>query len=144
KVFNPSYENDDVRDELKDILTVEAQSYAIVIDDEEIGYFATGEGAEDALKKYKLEYVKKSDLKSVEDKRSHKSDDKKEDEQTEIAVGEKVVQDITITKDDTIVEKKIEPKENIEAKQDLKVLSKGTLEDKKHTVVEGDVFEKNA
>src|SRR5690625_6217720 len=47
KVFNPSYENDNVRDELKDILTVEAQSYAIVIDDEEIGYFATEDSAED-------------------------------------------------------------------------------------------------
>lgn len=144
KVFNPSYENDDVRDELKDILTVEAQSYAIVIDDEEIGYFATEESAEDALKKYKLEYVKKSDLKSIEDKRSHKSDDKKEDEQTEIAVGDKVVQDITFSEDVSIVEKKIEPKEIIDAKQGLKLLSKGTLEDKKHTVVEGDVFEKIA
>src|SRR5690625_4299397 len=57
KVFNPSYENDNVRDELKDILTVEAQSYAIVIDDEEIGYFATEDSAEDALKKRSEEHT---------------------------------------------------------------------------------------
>src|SRR5690625_5285179 len=49
-----------------------------------------------------------------------------------------------LTKEVMSNEEKIEQKEVIDDKQGIELLAKGTLEDKKHTVVEGDVFEKIA
>lgn len=140
KVFNPSSDNDKVSNTLKETLTVQAKGYAIVIENEIIGQFATEEIAEDVLKNYKLEYMEKSELHKAEQNQEDK-DGKKETQEKESELGKHVIKDVDFSKDVSIVEENTEPKDIMTLKQGEKLISNGTLEDKKHKIVAGDVFE---
>lgn len=154
KVFNPSFNNDKVTNKLNDVLTVEANSYAIVVDKEVVGYFADEEVAEKVLKTYQLTYVDEEDLEKLEKENKEAQAEKQNQSTKEIdnkkqidelpEVGSSLIRDVTFSKDVVIVEKNSLPEDVITLDQGVKLLSKGTLEEKKHKIVAGDVLEKIA
>ncbi|WP_010094665.1 M23 family metallopeptidase [Ornithinibacillus scapharcae] len=145
-VFNPTYDNDSIAKYLEKNISVKAQAVELMIGDEVVGYFETSQDAQKVIEDYKLKYVDEETLALLE---SAKPTDVVSDgleiadapsEPADIAVGESIILDVTLSEDVSFSTEKVNPKEVLTVAEGLKLLEKGTLEEEKHTVSEGEVL----
>ncbi|MCM3707376.1 MULTISPECIES: peptidoglycan DD-metalloendopeptidase family protein [Cytobacillus] len=122
-------------DGLKDKMEVHAEASALVIGGKEIAYMENEEQAKTALQKIKTSYVSEKDIKALEDRKASSPTplpQLKEDETRLL--------DVRFTEDVTISEATVKPDEIISAEEAVKLLQKGTLEEKKYVVKAGDAL----
>ncbi|UYG93491.1 peptidoglycan DD-metalloendopeptidase family protein [Cytobacillus firmus] len=120
---------------LKDKMEVHAEAAALVIGGKEIAYLENEEQAKAALQKIKTSYVSEKDLKALEDRKASSAiplPQLKEDETRLL--------DVRFTEDVSISEATVKPDQIINADEAVKLLQKGTLEEEKYVVKEGDAL----
>lgn len=135
KSFQLAYDNEEVVKYLKEDLTIVAQAEAIKIDDQVVGYFKNKEEAEKVLKAYQLKYVTEEELAHTED-----NDEDSQKKAKDLSVGDVEMRDVTFSKDVSLQTEKTEPDNILNIDQGIELLEKGTREEKKHKVSEGEVL----
>lgn len=138
--FQSTYDNEEVVEYLEEHLTIVARAEAIKIDDQVVGYFQNKKEAEEVLRAYKLKYVTEEQLARIENADEEGSTEKESD----LSVGDVVLLDVTFSKNVSLQTKTTEPDNILNIEQGIKLLEKGTLEEKKHKVSEGEVLGKIA
>ncbi|ENH95956.1 peptidase M23 family protein [Gracilibacillus halophilus YIM-C55.5] len=141
KVFEPSTDRQEVIDFLDEELTVKVEATALKIDDEVVGYFPDQSTAEDVIQSYKEKFVDKEVLTRL-DENSTDGDSTEEDqpEETNLQVGDSTIKDVKLSEKVSYDEAKVAKKKLVNQKEGLTLLEKGTLEEKKYEVQEGDVL----
>jgi murein DD-endopeptidase MepM/ murein hydrolase activator NlpD len=142
-VFNPTYNNDSITNYLEENLTVKAQAVELVIGDEVVGYFEDELDAQKVVEDYKLKYIDEETLNLIESAKSaeEESDGPQiADSPADLAVGESTILDVTLSEEVSYSDKKVNPKEVLTVADGLKLLEKGTLQEEKHTIQEGEVL----
>lgn len=144
-VFNPKYNNEKAAKRLDEHLTVMADAVELNIADETVGYFKDEEAAEAVLDAYTTKYADEDEWEKIEaDKQKAAADKEAKEKQVQDKkvpdVGETLVTDIALSKETVISEETADPDEILTEKQGIKKLEKGTLQDKVHTVKEGEVL----
>jgi murein DD-endopeptidase MepM/ murein hydrolase activator NlpD len=139
--------NTDIKTEENQVLEqvsevgVSTEAAGIMIDGKPAVYLETIEKAQEVLEKFKLQYASEKELEELEAyKKAEESKEtlppleKNEERLTKAAMAEEV----------SAEEMKADPKLVLSEEEALKLLNKGTLEEKKYTVQEGDVLGKIA
>jgi murein DD-endopeptidase MepM/ murein hydrolase activator NlpD len=145
-VFNPTYNNSSIVEYLEENLTVKAQAVELKIGDDVVGYFEDEQDALKVIEDYKLKYVDDETLELIESAKSEvgKSDSPQVTEipaePTDLAVGESIILDVTLSKEVSYSTKKVAPNEVLTVADGMKLLEKGTLKEEKHTIQEGEVL----
>lgn len=145
-VFNPTYNNSSISDYLGENLSIKAQAVELKIGEEVVGYFESQDDAEKVVKDYKLRYVDKETLELIESAKSLDAESDgtqigdSQNNPIDLAVGESIVLDVTLSEEVSLSEKKVDPKEILSVADGLKLLEKGTLKEEKHIVDEGEVL----
>ncbi|MFZ3577699.1 peptidoglycan DD-metalloendopeptidase family protein [Virgibacillus sp. DJP39] len=141
KVFNPTYNNENVIAALKEELSIVAEAVELEIAGKMVGYFSDEETVQQILNSYKAKFVGQDILNKLELKDKPNGS------------GPQSVTELDSTGDDTtILEVKLSaavktkaerviPQDILTAEQGVNMLEKGTLEDRKHKVVKGEVLE---
>ncbi|WP_064092078.1 M23 family metallopeptidase [Rossellomorea aquimaris] len=135
-VFTAKTNNQNVLNTIKNSISVEANAYALTVNNKPVAYVKDEKAAEEALNSLKLEYVSEKELKELEDRKKNTSLTSlpalKENETRllEVSFKEKVESE----------KAEVDPSEIISAKEATDLLLKGTLEEKKYKVQEGDVL----
>ncbi|EIJ80177.1 metalloprotease yebA [Bacillus methanolicus PB1] len=127
--------NRKVLDELKKELEVQANASALVIDGKAVAYVKNKTAAEAVLKKLKLNYVSEKQLAEVEAR-------KKEGNRAlpPLKENETRIIDVKLSNNVSITDTKTAPQQILTADEAVKLLLKGTLEEKKYQAKEGDVL----
>ncbi|MBS4201330.1 M23 family metallopeptidase [Bacillus sp. FJAT-49732] len=135
QVFRSNADNTAVEKEVKDLATVKAVASAIMLDGEAIAYVKDSSDAEKVINDLKLQYVSKKDLSFVNMLKATK------EKLPEIKKDESRVLNVSIKEPFFIKDDKTDPKNVLTYKDAVKFLQKGTLEEKKHVVKEGEALE---
>lgn len=133
RVFDPTYNNKEVANILKDELSVKAEAVGFKIGDDSVGYFKDQKTANKALKSYKTKYVDKKVLEKLANKQQDQS-------KTALSVGDSITTDVKLSEKVSFSEEKVVPAEILSVKEGLKMLEKGTLEEKVHKVKKGEML----
>ncbi|MFD1040291.1 peptidoglycan DD-metalloendopeptidase family protein [Virgibacillus byunsanensis] len=145
KVFNPTYNNNKVTSALEDELSIKAQAIELTIAGNTVGYFKNKETADEVLRAFKAKYITEEDLEKFEKEKENQNDDKPvRQDDISLSVGESTIIDVIISEKVSLSKKKVVPDDILSVKQGVKMLEKGTLEEKKHLVKEGEVLGKIA
>jgi murein DD-endopeptidase MepM/ murein hydrolase activator NlpD len=131
-VFSSEADNQEVLDHLEEELTVAVEAEALTIGDEVVGYFAEKDLAEQVIQEYKEKFVSEDVLEKI--------DNDSERESEPLSVGESHIIDVSLTEEVSIEDKKISEDEILTVEEGVTLLEKGTLENKKHVVDDGDVL----
>ncbi|MBD8071260.1 M23 family metallopeptidase [Bacillus sp. PS06] len=134
-VFRSNVNNTETIEKVESELQIVAKASAIVVDGEPVAYVKSQEDADEAIKQYKLKYVSEEDLTDLEAR--EKTPDT---ELPELKVGESRILDVSITEKVSFSDEKINPTDVLSVKEAVKLLEKGTLEEKKYKVQPGDVL----
>jgi len=108
-----------------------AQAAAIVIDGKPVVYLDSKNTAQDVIKKLKLQYVNEDQLTAVEAKSTSEQP---------LGQNETRILDLHLSADAAIEEVKAEPDQILSLDQAVSFLQKGTLEETKYKVKQGDVL----
>lgn len=131
KVFSSKADNQELLNYLEEELTLAVEAQALTIGDEVVGYFADKEQAEEVIQAYKEKYVNKDILEKIDN----------DSEETEpLSVGESTIIDVSLTKNVSLEPEKVLEDEILSVKEGITLLEKGTLENKKHEVDDGEVL----
>ncbi|KEZ48891.1 peptidoglycan DD-metalloendopeptidase family protein [Metabacillus indicus] len=138
QMFRPAASNEETLAKLKEELNVAADAALLKIDNQTVGYFKNKEEAERVLKAYKAKYVPAEQVEQAEKMKqsSQPLQPLKENESR--------IVDVSFSGKVSISEGKISPEEVLTAQEGVKLLAKGTLEEKKHKVKETDVLSRVA
>ncbi|KAB8136833.1 M23 family metallopeptidase [Gracilibacillus oryzae] len=129
-VFTAQTSEEQVIDYLEEELTVQVEASALTVGDKVVGYFSNEEKAESVIKKYKEKFVSNEALEQLEN-----------NEDTDaLSVGESRITDVSLSADVSMIEEKVAASQLLTVEEGLTLLEKGTLENKKYTVAEGDVL----
>ncbi|MFB6466480.1 peptidoglycan DD-metalloendopeptidase family protein [Cytobacillus sp. Hz8] len=124
-----------VVEELENHLKVQADATALLVDGHPVAYVENQKIAEDVLEKLKLEYLSPKQLKVVEQRI-----ERPEEKLPPLKSNKTRILDIHFSQDVTIGKGKIEPEKILSLHEAIQFLEKGTLEEKKYEVKEGDVL----
>lgn len=138
QVFRDTSDNDGVIANLEEQLTIEAEAAAVSIDGKQVTYLENEEMALDVIKQLKLKYVSEKDLKLLEERKANNQD------LPPLKDGETRLLDVTLSKDVTISDGEVLPEQILSVEDAVKLLQKGTLEEKSYKVKDGDVLGKIA
>ncbi|MBM6616911.1 peptidoglycan DD-metalloendopeptidase family protein [Bacillus sp. RD4P76] len=133
KVFRPVVDNKEVLNKLSENLEIVAEAYSIIINDEAIAYVDKKEKAEDVLRQMKLKYVSEEVLTEIEQRDPEATLPPLEEGQSRIL-------DVTFTEKVSINKEHVTPDRLFTVEDAVTYLSKGTLEEKKYQVQNGDVL----
>ncbi|BCB06079.1 M23 family metallopeptidase [Bacillus sp. KH172YL63] len=128
--------NQQVIDKLNTSVSIEADAYALMVNDKPVAYVKDEKAAEEALKAFKLNYVSEEELNELEAR-------KKADSSTSLPpLKENETRLLEVSFQEDVEMKKTEatPEEMMTPKEAADLLKKGTLEEKKYSVKEGDVL----
>ncbi|WP_186576886.1 peptidoglycan DD-metalloendopeptidase family protein [Aquibacillus kalidii] len=131
-VFNPVASNEKVLNLLEEELTVQVNAFELKVGNNVVGYFKDQTTAEDTIKQLKLKYVDKEILEALEQPQSG--------DENALALGDSKVIDVQLSEKVSVSSKKVSEDQLLTKENGLKLLEKGTLEDKKHIVDEGEVL----
>ncbi|MRH44381.1 peptidoglycan DD-metalloendopeptidase family protein [Aquibacillus halophilus] len=135
KVFEPTSSNKQVMDIVQEELSVKVNAYEVKIGDKVLGYFKDQETAEATLTYYKTKYVELKTLERIEN-----VTDNNQEIESSLSVGDSKVIDVQLSEKVSFSQQKVLPQEVISEEDGQTLLEKGTLEDKKHKVAEGEVL----
>jgi len=137
KMFRPSYNNEKVLNSLKEDLSIKVEATKVEIDGELLGYVEDRKDADQAIEQIKRKYVSKAVLDKVSKSNFDAS-------AIDLEIGDSTVLDVSLSQKVSFSEEKVVPQEIFSVKQLVKLLEKGSLKEKVHTVKSGDVLGKVA
>ncbi|PLR78287.1 peptidase M23 [Bacillus sp. V3-13] len=127
--------NEEVLKKLETELTVGAEATALVIDGQQIAYVKDKSTAEAVIKQLKLQYVTEEQLKELEGRAAADPNSL-----PPLKENETRILDVQLTKEVSFSEAKTTPNNILSVDEAVALLQKGTLEEKKYQVQEGDVL----
>ncbi|MEQ6388622.1 M23 family metallopeptidase [Bacillaceae bacterium S4-13-58] len=130
-VFRPTYNNRSVLTALESQMSVQANAVKLEVGGELVGYLATKEDVESALKKILEKYVPDNVVSQFNI--SQLSSDI-------LSVVDSSTLDVSFSKKVSLSEEKVVPSDILTVEQAVKLLLKGTLTDKVHTIQSGEVL----
>ena len=142
KAFNPDVNDEDVQEKLRNDLEIKAETQALIIDGDVVGYFKNKKAISNLLNTYKANYVDEDTLKKLNDQPDdHTYKMNASDKEQPLEPGDTRIIKVSFSKDVDISRELASPDEVLTKKEGLKLLEKGSLEDEVHLVEEGEVLE---
>jgi murein DD-endopeptidase MepM/ murein hydrolase activator NlpD len=135
QVFHSTANNEETIKNLENVTNLQAESAAIVIDGKPVVYLDTHDTAEQVMKKLELKYVTADQLKEMEARKASSNDPL-----PPLKENENRLLDVRLSKKVSIEEIKVAPSKIVSADQAVTLLQKGTLEEQKYKVQDGDVL----
>ncbi|RBW69122.1 peptidoglycan DD-metalloendopeptidase family protein [Bacillus taeanensis] len=129
KEFMPQYDNAEVVEKLSDMLAIKAEAIKIVIADKTVGYAKDEASAQAIIEQFKAQYVSEEVMQALE-----------QGEEVKAADGESVIQSVDLSAEVNLTQEEVLPDQILPNDKILTLLNKGTLEEKKYMVKEGDVL----
>ncbi|MEH7386151.1 M23 family metallopeptidase [Bacillus sp. JJ1521] len=134
QAFLPTFNNTTAAKKLEIELEIAAEAKAIIIDGEPVAYLKNEEDANEALKQLKLQYVNEEELQELEARSNS------EEPLPALAEGQSRLLDVSFVEKVSTSDEKISPEQVHSPVDTVTLLQKGTLEEKKYQVKEGDVL----
>lgn len=127
--------NSEVADEVMKEIQVQAEASAIIIDGQPVAYVQNADQANEVMKKLKQRYVSEEELNAVEARKTA-------DNTTlpPLKENETRILDVKLSKEVSVETQKTEPANILSVENTVKILEKGSLEEVKYKVKEGDVL----
>jgi len=135
QVFRSTANNQKAAEKLAEEIKIEVESAAIVIDGKPVVHLGSKEAADETIRKLKLKYVTEEQLKELEARKAQPST-----ALPALKENETRILDVRLTNEAEIAEIATEPKNIVTPDEAVNFLLKGTLEEKKYTVKDGDVL----
>jgi murein DD-endopeptidase MepM/ murein hydrolase activator NlpD len=135
QVFRSTANDQEVVDKLENAVALEAESAAIVIDGKPVVFLQSKNAAGEVIKKLKLDYVTEDQLNQLEARKTSPSKTL-----PPLKENETRLLDVRLSKEVSVDEEKATPDKIMTVEEALTFLQKGTLEEKKYAVQEGDVL----
>ncbi|MRG85625.1 peptidoglycan DD-metalloendopeptidase family protein [Salinibacillus xinjiangensis] len=132
--FNPSYNNHQVINQLKEQISYSVQAIKMEIDGELVGYFNDKESAKEVLNTYMEKYLPEDVVEKFNDPDYEPKKDIK------LSVGQSTYLDVSFDEKVSLEEEKINPNELLTHDQALQLLERGTVADKIHKVQAGEAL----
>jgi murein DD-endopeptidase MepM/ murein hydrolase activator NlpD len=120
---------------LKDEMNVQAEASALLIGDKPVANVRDAEAAKEVLKTLMLEYITEEELAEVENRKKSPNLPL-----PEVKENETRILDVQFTEEVSHSVEKVDPKTVLSVEEAVQLLKKGTLEEKKYQVKEGDVL----
>lgn len=136
QVFSANANNQETLQNLRNTFQVQAEAAAIVIDGAPVVYLENKSAAEDVIKNLKLQYVTEQQLQDLEALKSA-------DPSTLPALNENETRilNVSLSKNVSVEMKNVELQKIVTPAEAVTLLQKGTLEEKKYAVQDGDALE---
>ncbi len=134
QVFHSSANNQEALKNIENAIQLQAESAAIVIDGTPAVYVDNKTTADEVIKKLKLQYIPEDQLNELEARKAANT------ALPPLNENETRLLDVRLSKEVSVVKEKITPDKVMGADEAVNYLLKGTLEEKKYTVQEGDVL----
>ncbi|WP_243298998.1 M23 family metallopeptidase [Bacillus litorisediminis] len=135
QVFQIATQDDSVINTLEDQVQVQAEAFAITVNGEPVTYVESAELAKQILDSIKQAYVSKEELAQLS-----ASKDAAAETASPSKNNDTKLLDVRFTEEVAVSEEKVAPNEILTVDEALKLLQKGTLEEKKYQVQTGDVL----
>lgn len=135
QVFRANANNLEAIQTVKDTFEIQAESSAIVIDGNPIVYLESKEAAEKVLKQLKLQFVSEEQLAELDARKASANTSL-----PPLAENQTRLLDVRLSKNVSIDVENIAPEKIMTPEEAVTFLQKGTLEEKKYQVQEGDVL----
>ncbi|MCM3664468.1 peptidoglycan DD-metalloendopeptidase family protein [Mesobacillus subterraneus] len=120
---------------LKNQMTVQAEASALAIDGKPVAYLKDEEASKKVVKTLMLEYVTEEELAEVENRRKSPNLPI-----PEVKENETRILDVRFTQNVSTSAEKVNPEQILTVEEALQLLKKGTLEEQKYQVKDGDVL----
>ncbi|MCU9613463.1 M23 family metallopeptidase [Caldibacillus lycopersici] len=127
-------EDDQVLNEINNDLAIKVEAVALKIDGKVVTYLENQDKVEEVIDQLKLKYVSDKDLEKLQ------ASADSEVEAPALENGESRLLDVHLSKNVTISMENVKPDQILKTDNVVKLLQKGTLEEKKYSVKEGDVL----
>jgi murein DD-endopeptidase MepM/ murein hydrolase activator NlpD len=137
-VFRPVYDEEQVRNALKNELSVAVKAYRLNAGDETIAYLASEKEAKDLIEKLKLQYVSKEELERIEAAK------KVNGGQPKLKAGESVITDVTFTKDLSISVQEVQPDSIVSGESAFNTIKTGNMQVSDYKLKSGDTLKRVA
>jgi len=131
---NTAVENEEVLSEIDKEYQIQVEAVALKIDGKIVSYLENLEKVDEAIEKLKLQYVSKEDLEKIEKLKNAKGP------LPALKKVESRLLDVKLSRNVTVSLEKVKPEQVLSVDDTVKLLQKGTLEERKYTVQEGDVL----
>ncbi|TDL72340.1 LysM peptidoglycan-binding domain-containing protein [Rhodococcus qingshengii] len=135
QVFHSTANDEETIQKLDSIIQIQAEASAIIIDGKPVVFLENQESAEDVIKRLKLAYVTQDQLDEVEARKAAP-----ETELQPLKENETRILDVRAAENVSFDSEKVSPAEIMAVEEAVTFLQKGTLEEKKYVVQEGDVL----
>lgn len=120
---------------LKDEMVVQAEASALMIDGKAVAYLKNDASSKQVIRTLMLGYVSEADLAAIENRQKSPNL-----AIPEVKENETRILDVRLTKNVSYSSEKIDPKQILTVEESVELLKKGTLEEQKYQVKEGDVL----
>lgn len=134
KTFRPKPDNEKIAASVASKVDIVTEASAIVINGKPITYLENEEDVEAVIKQLKLKYISEEALQEVEARKLANN------ETPPIKEGESLILDVFLSSEVSNLPQLISPAHILGVDEAVKLLQKGTLEEKKYAVQEGDVL----
>ncbi|NMH70746.1 M23 family metallopeptidase [Bacillus sp. RO3] len=128
--------NQQVMESLNQSLSVEANAFALLINNKPVAYLKDEKAAEEALKAFKLNYVTEEELKELESREKVDSSNPL----PALKENETRLLEVSFKEEVGLEQMQVKPEELKSSEEAAEFLKKGTLEEKAYKVQEGDVL----
>jgi murein DD-endopeptidase MepM/ murein hydrolase activator NlpD len=135
QVFHSTANDEETIQKLDSTIQIQAEASAIIIDGKPVVFLENQETAEDVIKRLKLAYVTQAQLDEVEARKAAP-----ETELQPLKENETRILDVRAVENVSFDTEKVSPDEIMSAEEAVTFIQKGTLEEKKYVVNEGDVL----
>lgn len=132
---NAATNNSEVAEQVVKEIGVKADASALVIDGDPVAYVENAEMAKAVIDQLKLKYVSEAQLKALEAQKASDSSTL-----PPLKENETRILDVRLSKEVTISNGKVEPGKILSVEDAIKLLEKGSVEEVKYKVKEGDVL----
>ncbi|PLR96483.1 M23 family metallopeptidase [Bacillus sp. T33-2] len=126
---------DQVAKVLDEQFNVQAEAVSLVIDGETVAHLKDPAAAESVINQLKLQFVSQEQLTEIETRKNNPNLSLPQLQENETRI-----LDVRLSKKVSFSEEKIDPKQVLTIEEAVNLLKKGTLEEKKYKVKEGDVL----
>ncbi len=135
--FAPVFDNEQVLKNLEEQIQYSVEAVKLEVDGVVIGYFNNKETAQEVLKTYLAKYLPEDEV----EKFINPSDEPGEPKDNQpLSVGESTILDAKLSEEVSFKTEKVKMNELFTVEQGLKMLEKGALTDKVHTIQEGEAL----
>ena len=135
QVFHSTANDQEVINNINNAIELQADSAAIVIDGKPVVYLDNRNSADEVIKKLKLKNVSEAELTELDARKSSSTTSL-----PALKENETRLLDVRLSKDVSILEKKVTPDKVMSIGEAVTLLEKGTVEEKNYLVQDGDVL----